>query len=70
MLDLWEGVTCDDIPFTVIGLDLANWGIENSIASVIGNLKNLRHFNLANNKLTKSISESLGNLTDFIMVQL
>ncbi|KAJ4950974.1 hypothetical protein NE237_027806 [Protea cynaroides] len=57
----WRGVTCDNVTFNVIALNLSGLNLEGEIAPAIGNLKGLLSVDFKGNRLSGQIPDEIGD---------
>ncbi|XP_043722215.1 LRR receptor-like serine/threonine-protein kinase ERECTA isoform X1 [Telopea speciosissima] len=57
----WRGVTCDNVTFNVIALNLSGLNLEGEIAPAIGNLKGLLSVDFKENRLSGQIPDEIGD---------
>ncbi|KAK9142187.1 hypothetical protein Syun_011587 [Stephania yunnanensis] len=57
----WRGVTCDNVTFNVIALNLSSLNIDGEISPAIGDLKSLVFLDLKGNHLTGQIPDEIGD---------
>ncbi|OMO86480.1 hypothetical protein COLO4_21145 [Corchorus olitorius] len=67
---VWRGVTCDNVTFNVVALDLSFNELYGDIPFSISKLKQLEFLDVRNNSLTGSIPENVGNCTSFQVLEL
>ncbi|GAV80712.1 Pkinase domain-containing protein/LRR_1 domain-containing protein/LRRNT_2 domain-containing protein/LRR_6 domain-containing protein/LRR_8 domain-containing protein [Cephalotus follicularis] len=58
---VWRGVTCDNVTFNVVALNLSGLNLEGEISSSIGNLKDLDTIDLRGNRLSGQIPDEIGD---------
>lgn len=57
----WMGVTCDNVTFAVVALNLSHLNLGGEISPVIGNLKSLESIDLQGNDLSGQIPDEIGD---------
>ncbi|XP_042506458.1 LRR receptor-like serine/threonine-protein kinase ERL1 [Macadamia integrifolia] len=57
----WRGVSCDNVSFSVISLNLSNLNLGGEISPAIGDLTNLQVIDLKGNQLTGQIPDEIGD---------
>ncbi|KAK9102440.1 hypothetical protein Sjap_019694 [Stephania japonica] len=57
----WRGVTCDNVTFSVIALNLSSLNMNGEISPAIGDLKSLVFLDLKGNYLTGQIPDEIGD---------
>lgn len=58
---VWRGVTCDNVTFNVIALNLSGLNLDGEISPAIGNLKRLQSIDLRGNRLSGQIPDEIGD---------
>ncbi|KAJ4833606.1 hypothetical protein Tsubulata_022452 [Turnera subulata] len=58
---VWRGVTCDNVTFNVISLNLSGLNLDGEISPAIGNLKDLASIDLRGNRLSGQIPDEIGD---------
>lgn len=58
---VWRGVTCDNVTFNVIALNLSGLNLEGEISPAIGDLKGLLSVDLKENRLSGQIPDEIGD---------
>ncbi|XP_061374929.1 LRR receptor-like serine/threonine-protein kinase ERECTA [Gastrolobium bilobum] len=58
---VWRGVTCDNVTFNVVALNLSGLNIEGEISPAIGSLNNLIFIDLKENRLSGQIPDEIGD---------
>ncbi|KAF7830411.1 LRR receptor-like serine/threonine-protein kinase ERECTA [Senna tora] len=58
---VWRGVTCDNVTFDVIALNLSSLNLDGEISTAIGNLKSLVSIDLRGNRLSGQIPDEIGD---------
>lgn len=58
---LWRGVTCDNVTFNVIALNLSGLNLDGEISPAIGELKGLLSIDLRGNRLSGQIPDEIGD---------
>ncbi|CAA7401259.1 unnamed protein product [Spirodela intermedia] len=57
----WRGVTCDNMTFGVVSLNLSGLNLDGEISPAIGNLKSLVNLDLRGNRLSGQIPDEIGD---------
>uniref|UniRef100_A0A7N0U6T8 non-specific serine/threonine protein kinase n=1 Tax=Kalanchoe fedtschenkoi TaxID=63787 RepID=A0A7N0U6T8_KALFE len=57
----WRGVTCDNVTFTVVALNLSGLNLEGEISPSVGELKALQSIDLRGNRLSGQIPDEIGD---------
>ncbi|KAF8055259.1 hypothetical protein N665_1300s0007 [Sinapis alba] len=58
---VWRGVTCDNVTFNVVALNLSDLNLDGEISPAIGDLKSLLSIDLRGNRLSGQISDEIGD---------
>ncbi|WRX34263.1 Protein kinase domain - like 10 [Theobroma cacao] len=58
---VWRGVTCDNVTFNVVALNLSGLNLDGEISPAIGNLKDLLTVDLRGNSLSGQIPDEIGD---------
>ncbi|KAM7259817.1 hypothetical protein ACFE04_015558 [Oxalis oulophora] len=58
---VWRGITCDDVNFNVVALNLSNMNLAGEISPAIGNLKALITLDFKGNRLSGQIPDEIGD---------
>ncbi|XP_057959901.1 LRR receptor-like serine/threonine-protein kinase ERECTA [Malania oleifera] len=58
---VWRGVTCDNVTFSVIALNLSGLNLDGEISPAIGDLKSLLTLDLKGNRLSGQIPDEIGD---------
>ncbi|OIV96431.1 hypothetical protein TanjilG_09858 [Lupinus angustifolius] len=58
---MWRGVTCDDVTFNVVALNLSGLNLEGEISPAIGSLNSLVSIDLKENRLSGLIPDEIGD---------
>ncbi|XP_022754146.1 LRR receptor-like serine/threonine-protein kinase ERECTA [Durio zibethinus] len=58
---VWRGVTCDNVTFNVVALNLSGLNLDGEISPAIGNLKDLLTIDLRGNRLSGQIPDEIGD---------
>ncbi|KAA8546248.1 hypothetical protein F0562_003013 [Nyssa sinensis] len=58
---VWRGVTCDNVTFNVIALNLSGLNLDGEISPAIGELKDLLSIDLRGNRLSGQIPDEIGD---------
>ncbi|KAJ7958412.1 Receptor protein kinase [Quillaja saponaria] len=58
---VWRGVTCDNVTFDVIALNLSGLNLHGEISPAIGSLKGLISIDLRGNRLSGQIPDEIGD---------
>ncbi|GMJ07582.1 QUANTITATIVE RESISTANCE TO PLECTOSPHAERELLA 1, ERECTA [Hibiscus trionum] len=57
---VWRGVTCDNVTFNVVALNLSDLNLDGEISPAIGDLKDLVTLDLRGNRLSGQIPDEIG----------
>ncbi|KAJ1442837.1 Serine/threonine-protein kinase, active site [Sesbania bispinosa] len=57
----WRGITCDNVTFNVVALNLSGLNLDGEISPAIGNLKSLASIDLRENRLSGQIPDEIGD---------
>ncbi|XP_039145063.1 LRR receptor-like serine/threonine-protein kinase ER1 isoform X1 [Dioscorea cayenensis subsp. rotundata] len=57
----WRGVTCDNVTFDVVALNLSGLNLDGEISPAIGDLKSLVSIDLKGNRLSGQIPDEIGD---------
>ncbi|XP_038985416.1 LRR receptor-like serine/threonine-protein kinase ER2 isoform X2 [Phoenix dactylifera] len=66
----WRGVTCDNITFNVVALNLSGLNLDGEIAPAFGNLKGLVSIDLKANRLSGQIPDEIGDCSSLKVLDL
>ncbi|XP_074286850.1 uncharacterized protein LOC141612047 [Silene latifolia] len=58
---IWRGITCDNVTFNIVALNLSGLNLDGEISPSIGNLKTLLSIDLSRNRLSGQIPEEIGD---------
>ncbi|XP_022881625.1 LRR receptor-like serine/threonine-protein kinase ERECTA [Olea europaea var. sylvestris] len=58
---VWRGVTCDNVTFNVVALNLSGLNLDGEISTAIGQLKGLLSIDLRGNRLSGQIPDEVGD---------
>ncbi|MBA0847642.1 hypothetical protein Goshw_020878, partial [Gossypium schwendimanii] len=58
---VWRGVTCDNVTFNVVALNLSGLNLDGEISTAIGMLKDLVTIDLRGNRLSGQIPDEIGD---------
>ncbi|KAA3457943.1 LRR receptor-like serine/threonine-protein kinase ERECTA [Gossypium australe] len=58
---VWRGVTCDNVTFNVVALNLSGLNLDGEISTAIGKLKDLVTIDLRGNRLSGQIPDEIGD---------
>ncbi|GKV03693.1 hypothetical protein SLEP1_g15957 [Rubroshorea leprosula] len=58
---VWRGITCDNVTFNVVALNLSGLNLDGEISPAIGNLKDLVTIDLRGNRLSGQIPDEIGD---------
>ncbi|CAH8308033.1 unnamed protein product [Eruca vesicaria subsp. sativa] len=58
---VWRGVTCDNVTFNVVALNLSDLNLDGEISPTIGDLKSLLSIDLRGNRLSGQIPDEIGD---------
>ncbi|XP_024022681.1 LRR receptor-like serine/threonine-protein kinase ERECTA [Morus notabilis] len=66
----WRGVTCDNVTFSVVSLNLSGLNLEGEISPAIGNLKSLQYIDFRGNRLSGQIPDEIGDCSSLTNLDL
>ncbi|XP_031101560.1 LRR receptor-like serine/threonine-protein kinase ERECTA [Ipomoea triloba] len=66
----WRGVTCDNVTFNVVALNLSGLNLDGEISPAIGQLKSLVSIDLKQNRLSGQIPDEIGDCSSLINLDL
>ncbi|PKI49842.1 hypothetical protein CRG98_029753 [Punica granatum] len=66
----WRGVTCDNVTFNVIALNLSGLNLEGELSPVIGDLNGLLQVDLSRNQLSGQIPDEIGDCSSLTSLDL
>uniref|UniRef100_A0A1J3FDU6 non-specific serine/threonine protein kinase n=2 Tax=Noccaea caerulescens TaxID=107243 RepID=A0A1J3FDU6_NOCCA len=58
---VWKGVTCENVTFNVVALNLSDLNLDGEISPAIGDLKSLLSIDLRSNRLSGQIPDEIGD---------
>ncbi|XP_057973936.1 LRR receptor-like serine/threonine-protein kinase ERECTA [Malania oleifera] len=58
---VWRGVTCDNVTFSAIALNLSGLNLDGEISPAIGDLKSLLTLDLRGNRFSGQIPDEIGD---------
>ncbi|KAG4141577.1 hypothetical protein ERO13_D06G082800v2 [Gossypium hirsutum] len=58
---VWRGVTCDNVTFNVVALNLSDLNLDGEISPAIGDLRDLLSLDLRGNRLSGQIPDEMGD---------
>ncbi|GFZ15588.1 leucine-rich receptor-like protein kinase family protein [Actinidia rufa] len=58
---VWRGVTCDNVTFNVVALNLSSLNLDGEISPAIGELRSLISIDLRGNRLSGQIPDEIGD---------
>ncbi|XP_027079589.2 LRR receptor-like serine/threonine-protein kinase ERECTA isoform X1 [Coffea arabica] len=58
---VWRGVTCDNVTFNVVALNLSGLNLDGEISPAVGHLKALLSIDLRGNRLSGQIPDEIGD---------
>ncbi|KAG7567903.1 Leucine-rich repeat [Arabidopsis thaliana x Arabidopsis arenosa] len=58
---VWRGVTCENVTFNVVALNLSDLNLDGEISPAIGDLKSLLSIDLRGNRLSGQIPDEIGD---------
>ncbi|RYR55453.1 hypothetical protein Ahy_A06g030666 isoform B [Arachis hypogaea] len=58
---VWRGITCDNVTFNVVALNLSGLNLDGEMSPAIGNLKSLVTIDLKENRLSGQIPDEIGD---------
>ncbi|XP_010526027.1 PREDICTED: LRR receptor-like serine/threonine-protein kinase ERECTA [Tarenaya hassleriana] len=67
---VWRGVTCDNVTFNVVALNLSGLSLDGEISPAIGDLKSLVSIDLRGNRLSGQIPDEIGDCSSLQMLDL
>lgn len=67
---VWRGVTCDNVTFSVVSLNLSGHNLGGEISPAIGNLKRLQYIDLRGNRLSGQIPDEIGDCSSLTNLDL
>ncbi|KAG5048312.1 hypothetical protein JHK85_009415 [Glycine max] len=67
---VWRGVTCDNVTFNVVALNLSGLNLEGEISPVIGRLNSLVSIDFKENRLSGQIPDELGDCSSLKSIDL
>ncbi|XAR57537.1 Non-specific serine/threonine protein kinase [Bertholletia excelsa] len=67
---VWRGVTCDNVTFDVVALNLSGLNLEGEISPAVGQLTNLLSIDLRGNRLSGQIPDEIGDCSSLKSVDL
>ncbi|KAI4377512.1 hypothetical protein MLD38_015122 [Melastoma candidum] len=59
----WRGVSCDNVTFNVVALNLSGLNLDGEISPAVGDLKGLLSIDLSRNQLSGQIPDEIGECT-------
>ncbi|CAI9096710.1 OLC1v1032913C2 [Oldenlandia corymbosa var. corymbosa] len=62
----WRGVTCDNVTFSVVALNLSRLNLDGELSPAIGQLKALQSIDLKENRLSGQIPDEIGDCSALI----
>ncbi|XP_077234412.1 uncharacterized protein LOC143876595 [Tasmannia lanceolata] len=66
----WRGVSCDNVSFSVLSLNLSNLNLGGEISPAIGDLLSLQSVDFKGNRLTGQIPDEIGNCVSLQILDL
>nr|GLL37946.1 LRR receptor-like serine/threonine-protein kinase ERECTA [Ipomoea trifida] len=66
----WRGVSCDNVTFNVVALNLSGLNLDGEISPAIGQLKSLVSIDLKQNRLSGQIPDEIGDCSSLINLDL
>ncbi|RDX77208.1 LRR receptor-like serine/threonine-protein kinase ERECTA, partial [Mucuna pruriens] len=67
---VWRGVTCDNVTFNVVALNLSGLNLDGEISPAIGSLNSLVSIDLKENRLSGQIPDELGDCSSLKSIDL
>nr|AYF57891.1 erecta [Vitis vinifera] len=67
---VWRGVSCDNVTFNVIALNLSGLNLDGEISPAIGDLKGLLSIDLRGNRLSGQIPDEIGDCSSMSSLDL
>ncbi|KAL2637312.1 hypothetical protein AAZV13_06G050500 [Glycine max] len=67
---VWRGVTCDNVTFNVVALNLSGLNLEGEISPAIGRLNSLISIDFKENRLSGQIPDELGDCSSLKSIDL
>ncbi|KAM6559365.1 hypothetical protein CsatA_028604 [Cannabis sativa] len=67
---VWRGITCDNVTFSVLTLNLSSLNLDGEISPAIGNLKSVQNIELKGNRLSGQIPDEIGDCSSLINLDL
>ncbi|XP_020236588.1 LRR receptor-like serine/threonine-protein kinase ERECTA isoform X2 [Cajanus cajan] len=67
---VWRGVTCDNLTFNVVALNLSGLNMEGEISPAIGSLNSLLSIDFKENRLSGQIPDELGDCSSLKTIDL
>ncbi|GMN63256.1 hypothetical protein TIFTF001_032327 [Ficus carica] len=67
---VWRGVTCDNVTFSVVSLNLSGHNLGGEISPAIGNLKSLQYIDFRGNRLSGQIPDEIGDCSSLTNLDL
>ncbi|KAG8375765.1 hypothetical protein BUALT_Bualt10G0134300 [Buddleja alternifolia] len=67
---VWRGITCDNVTFNVVALNLSGLNLDGEISPAIGQLKSLLSIDLRGNQLSGQIPDEIGDCSALISLDL
>ncbi|KAI3786965.1 hypothetical protein L1987_41080 [Smallanthus sonchifolius] len=61
---MWRGVSCDNVTFNVVALNLSGLNLDGELSPSIGELKDLLSIDLRGNRLSGQIPDEIGDCTN------
>ncbi|KAL2517972.1 LRR receptor-like serine/threonine-protein kinase ERECTA [Abeliophyllum distichum] len=58
---VWRGITCDNVTFNVVALNLSGLNLDGEISPAVGQLKGLLSIDLRGNRLSGQIPDEIGD---------
>jgi hypothetical protein len=58
---VWRGVSCENVTFNVVALNLSDLNLDGEISPAIGDLKSLLSIDLRGNRLSGQIPDEIGD---------
>ncbi|CAO2816623.1 unnamed protein product [Amaranthus hypochondriacus] len=58
---VWRGITCDNVTFNIVALNLSGLNLDGEISPAIGDLKSLISVDLSRNQFSRQIPDEIGD---------
>lgn len=67
---VWRGVTCDNVTFNIVALNLSGLNLDGEISPTIGHLTSLLSIDLSRNRLSGQIPDEIGDCSPLTSLDL